>query len=53
MRSLKATISTVALAALAGCGGYTASGPNMGGGAMGDMASAAAGVVVAAALSGR
>ena len=32
MRLLKATISTVVLAALAGCGGYTASGPNMGGG---------------------
>jgi len=32
MRLLKATISTVVLAALAGCGGYTASSPNMGGG---------------------
>jgi hypothetical protein len=31
MRLLKAVIGTVALAALAGCGGYTASGPSMGG----------------------
>jgi len=35
MRLLKATISMVALAALAGCGGYTASGPSMGGGSGG------------------